>query len=571
LELIQHFLDITQEPGQRLTIPEFGERTLPVAIVFGTGYGWHLDRLVDDWDIKYLIILDTDIQRLNLSLYFVDYIGLHQRFTARGKYLTVDYDNDAERLGWNLRSLLQRLGPPYFIQGAGLFFQDYDSDCVRALWKVLQRDMWTFYRGWGFLDDEVLGLSHALENACARYPLYTRKPQIPEDAVAFVIGAGPSLDPLLPLIRANRERAVVLSCGSGITALARAGIKPDFHIEIERTSSTFAVLNDPQTREWVSDVPIMGLPILYPDIYRITNRPLMFLKELDVGGYLLDFVDQYQRFRCNPTCTNGGVDVLLRMGFREIYLMGVDLGFKEVGKHHSQASIYFDDKTEKDDALIGVVIHGHVSPQTNRPIPGNFGSDVLSTDTFTHSRDAMQVSIAEHPQAKVYNLNDGALISGAMPLHADSFVLHSSTASKEAAIEAMLGAFTLDYDPDPRANFALLIQQLIAVREDFARICDKKISSKIEACELLFELHDYLSLPQHQSTQVFPLLRGSLQHMGRFFYDCIGLIAEEDKAVEYSYFGFDLIQRFLGAMQNTLESLLADFSADKSGSKKGAQ
>lgn len=563
LELIQRFIDMTQEPGERLPAPDFGKRTLPLAVVFGTGYGWHLERLVDDWEIKYLVILDTDIQRLNLSLYFVDYINLYQRFIAKGRYLTVDYDNDAERLGWNLRGLLQRLGPPYFVQGAGLFFQDYDSVQVRDLWSVLQRDMWTFYRGWGFLDDEVLGLSHSLENAAARYPLYTKKPQIPEDAVAFVIGAGPSLDHLLPLIRANRDRAVVVSCGSSITAMARAKIKPDFHIEIERTSSTFAVLNDPQTREWVADVPILGLPILFPEIYRITNRPLMFLKELDAGGFLLDFAAKYQTFRCNPTCTNGGVDVLLRMGFREIHLMGVDLGFKDVSKHHSQASIYFDEDVEKDEILTGVVIHGHVSPQSNKGIPGNFGDNILSTDTFIHSRDAMQASIGEHPEAHVYNLNEGALIVGAQPLHAEDFAIHSTPASRDAAIAAMLGAFTQDYDPDPCANFELILQQLRAVEEDFARICSKKITSKIEACELLFELHAYLTQPEHQSTQIFPVLRGSMQHMGRFFYDCIGLIAKEDKAIEYAEFGFALLQRFLGGIEATLVGLLEDVRSGK--------
>jgi len=317
-------------------------------------------------------------------------------------------------------------------------------------------------------------------------------------------------------------------------------------------------LNDPQTRAWVSDVPIMGLPILFPEIYRITNRPLMFQKEMDVGGYLIDFFEQYQRFRCNPTCTNGGVDVLLRMGFREVYLMGVDLGFKDVSKHHSQASIYFDDEVVKDKTLTDVVIHGHVSPQTNRGIPGNFGEDVLSTDTFIHSRDAMAASIGEHPDARVFNLNDGALIGGALPMKVEDVTLHSSPSSRDAAIQAMLGAFTRNYDADPYANYKLLQQQLAAVQEDFARICSKKINSKMEACALLFDLHDYLFQPEHQSTQIFPLLRGSLQHMGRFFFDCIGLIKDQDKAVEYAVFGFDLIQRFLVAIQDTLASLLAD-------------
>lgn len=557
MELIQRFIDMAPDRSDRLDSPEFGDHKVPIAVVFGSGYGWHLDRLVDDWEIRHLLIADTDPERLNLSLYFVDYVSLHTRFARKGFYFTVALEEDPEALANDMRVMLYHLWPPYFMQGAAIFFNDYDSERVRELWSNLKRDLWTMYRGWGYLDDEVLGLKHAMENAIDRIPLYTRKPDIPKDAMAFVVGSGPSLDGLLPLLREHGERAVIISCGSAITALVNAGIKPDIHVEVERTWVTYAVLRDTAAREWLKDMPLVALNIMHPGVFGLTSKPLMILKDLDAGCSLVDFYKDYARFRSNPTCTNGGADLALRMGFKQVYLFGVDYGFRDESKHHAMASMYFEENQDDfTEELARVVEQTHAAARGAREIDANFGGKVLSTDTFMHSRDALQISIKEFPDAKVFNLNDGAEIKGAIPLHAKDARIEGSAELKQQALVAAMSAFTTDYDPDPHARLDFLLTQLKAVREDIERIVRQtEIKCRMDAFDMLFDVHHYLFAPDHQTAQIFPLLRGSMLHMGRFFYDCVGTFKSEEKAVEFANFGFDLILRYIDAAHETVASI----------------
>lgn len=549
-ELIEGFRRITGEGGY-LKRPDFGDHAMPIAIVFGSGYGWHLERLVDDWEMRHLILVDTDLTRLNMSMYFVDYVSLHQRFAAKGFHFSIAHDDDPKKLAEHLRAMFYALWPPYFMQGLGLFFNDYDSEKVKTLWDKLRTDLWTLYRGWGFLDDEILGLKHAMENAIEGYPLFTRKPDLPADAEVFIVGSGPSLDGLLPTLRENADRAIIISCGTAITALARAGIKPDLHVEIERTYMTYVVLQEPLTREFVKDVPIVALTIMHPAVMTATTTPLLFCKELDLGTALFDMGQRHKWFRSGPTCTNGGIALALEMGFKKIHLVGIDYGFKDESQHHAKSSVYFDDKPADDAVLEKIVQDTHSVHKKHKKTEGNFTEEVLSTEIFMHSRDAMAITIDEYPGVEVFNLNDGAKIRSAKPLHAEDLVVKALPANRRATVEAMLSSFTEDYDANPFANITGLIEQLQAVRTDLKRIFSGEIRTKMDVADKLYDMHHYVFDEEHKRTLIFPLIRGSLLHMGRFFYDCMSLAKTPEQAVEFATFGFDLIDRFLlGAIEN---------------------
>jgi hypothetical protein len=541
--------------GKRLDFPGFGKRRLPIAVVFGSGFGWHLDRLVDDYEMRHLIIADTDIERLNLSLYFTDWVALEQRFSDRGGiWISWLFETEPKQLADKLIVLLYKHWPPYFLQGVGLFFNDYDSDIVSDTRDSLKGDLWKLYRGWGFLDDELLGLRHCLQNMQKGIPLCTRKADIPEDAVAFVVGAGPSFDTLLPLLRENQHRAVVISCGSAIYALARAGIRPDFHVEIERTHVTFVSLLSDSIKDILRDVPFVASSIVDPEAFSLSDTPLMVIKDLDMGAALIDFDRQYPIFRTNPTVTNGGLDMVLRLGFKRAYLFGVDLGFRDPNYHHSRESQYYTgDNTEPDyQKYIDIT---HEQHQTGLSVEGNFSEGILSTEFFIHSRDAMAISINEHSAAQVFNLNDGARIKGSIPLHPEEFCISSRPESKSLAIEAMMTAFTSDYDRNVPEKLDYLAEQLDAVIADLKLRFDAELKGKMAVFDRLSEMHEYFFFQKHKEAQIFPLVRGSMLHMGRFLFDCVTLIPDDKDAVEFARYGFDLFLRFLVAAKQAMLEL----------------
>lgn len=553
-EIVRRFHERCPGPDQRHRRPVFGHHVQPIVIVFGSGFGWHLERLVDEYEIFHLFIVDTDVERLNMSLYFVDYVALHQRFERHGRSFSIALHDDNELLAASVLAAIQRHAAPYMVQGAALFFHDYDSERVHDLWRRISEDMTKLFRGWGFFDDEILGLRHAVENALARRPAFVGGGAVPADAVAVVVGAGPSLDTLLPVLKACRDQVVVFSCGTAISALANAGVDPDFHVEIERTAATYRILDTPRTRAVLARTPLLTSAIMYPGVFDLSPKPAMFLKDIDFGSNMLDFDRRLPRVRTNPTCTNGGLDLALKMGFRKVYLFGVDLGFHPNGAHHSRNSIYYNGEA-KGDYLAAVVVGTNWMHRSGNPVPGNFRETVLSTEQLTYSRDVLQVSIAAHPEAVVYNPNDGARIAWTQSIRPEEIHIESTPASRQAAIDAVSAAFMSGVLDDMPGNIADLLAQLDAVIADLTALFARPLQRKADLFVRLADMHAYFFKSEHQESQVFPLVRGSMQHMGRFANDCFALMKDEADALAYGAEVFELLLDFLRVGRENISAL----------------
>lgn len=561
----------------------FGDHALLITVIFGVGYGWDIEQIIDNYEIRHLIIIEPDAHNLNLSLFFLDYVSLYQRFMARGgKYFTfltydpkakdtpdegqeneavkeaVGNDNDASEkkssfvdernraLAHDLRQAIRVFWPPYMARGTALHFNDYRSDDVKEIWTALGQEFFLLYMGWGFFDDEILSLLHATQNLDAKYPLCTKLTKnLPEDSVAFVIGSGPSLDELLPIIEEYKDRAVIISCGTALTVLARKGIKPDFHVEIERTDLTYEFMADPKHRDFIKDIPLLLIPAIPPGVFELTNRPLMLLKFVDAGTQLTDIDNTFPRFSTGPTVTNCGTDFCVRMGIKNVYLMGVDVGYPAEGPHHSTLSHYYDEEHASEN-LADAVKQTDAACARRLPVPGNFGDEVHSTEIFIQARDLLSYSVLQfHRQSTVYNMNRGAAIRGTTPLRPEDFHIEPSPSTKQATIAALLECFTTDYENDPDRNIANLVEQMDAVVMDAHQILIREFKSILEVCDALADFEQYLNAPKHAKTAVFPMLRGSMLHMTRVFYECLTMIPEDKVALQYAQEGVEMLIEFL--------------------------
>ncbi|WP_315981291.1 6-hydroxymethylpterin diphosphokinase MptE-like protein [Aliamphritea spongicola] len=121
-------------------------------------------------------------------------------------------------------------------------YYHYENNAMKQFINNFQRQMKKVTYGYGFYDDERVGLSHTIENTHRGYPvsrvsLLQRKDTV--DVPVIIIGNGPSLDESINFIKANRERAIIISCGSSFGTLKRLGIKPHIHIEQERPQATY--------------------------------------------------------------------------------------------------------------------------------------------------------------------------------------------------------------------------------------------------------------------------------------------------------------------------------------------
>jgi len=546
-ELIRKFKELCPDSDKWFPGPDFGKQELPIVVSFGVGFGHDIKLIIENYELRHFIIVEPDIENLDLSLYFVDYANLYHHFLYRGgRHFTILTSPDTKELANDLLITIRGHWPPYFARGIAMHFNDYKSEEVKEIWSILSTDMFKLYAGWGFFDDEVLSLLHSAQNAMRNIPLCVREEKRTIDnAIAFVVGSGPSLDKLWPLIEEYRDRAVVICCGSAVSAFMKKGVKPDYHIEIERTDFTYEFLADEHVHDFLKDVPLLFLSLIPPGCFNFSNQTMMILKDIDGGTQIVDIENKYPRFSTGPTVTNAGTDFALRMGFSEIYLFGVDVGYPKEGLHHSEMSFYYDaDHTNSNVAR--VVQETHDSMKQTIKVPGNFGDEVESIYIFLQCRDLISQSIRIHGDCKkVYNLNYGAEIKRAEPLHMEDVVIKATAADRLQSMERIAACFSLDYPQNIEQNLGFLAGQMEAVHADVSNIFAKPIARKLDVVDVLRDLSDYLFAKKHASTAVFPMLRGSLYHMCQIFYECLTLVPDNEATISYARAGFDIILSFL--------------------------
>lgn len=508
----------------------YGKNFLPLALCFGDEIGWLVNKVVDDWDVCNLVLIFDDVKKLYSSMFFVDYYSIYKKFLVDEGSFSIIFGQGLSDLAVNIRKFVWGSWPPYILQGAGIFFAGVGLSGVKEVWRSFANEVWLLFRGWGFIDDEMLGLHNSVLNSLANYPVYKGAPNIPEDAVAVVVGNGPSLDSLAEVVRGLSSSSIIISCGSSITALARLGIKPDIHFEIERTRMTYSLLVEPATKSWVENVPIVALSIMPSGVFELTDRPLMLLKQTDVGSFVCDFFSELPRVCTTPTCTNGGVAFALNVGFKKICLVGVDFGFLDNQYHHSKSSIYHCDVDNPSEDLELIIKSGHDQAKDVVSVPGNFRDIVLSTDSFIFAKNTMEQEIERFPDSVVYNMCDGALIKGAVPCEdVSGFEFFSK---KEEVLNLIFSAFSV-VDVDVKRNLCFLRDQVISMCDDVFKISRRQAVNKKEVVRLFLSINYYVMDPVHLNAQISPLIRGGFFHLGRAFYDGLGLIKDESKALEF--------------------------------------
>jgi len=407
-------------------------KNIPVMIVFGMGFGYHVIELIRRFNIQHMIVIEPVSALFRLSLYAVDWEEIFNYFKREGRSFNVIIGDEEEQLKEEINRKFSFISPAF--TSYIFIFEHFSAPIFNRIKEWIVTEFVETPLLWGFFDDEIWSLKHTIGNLRNGVPIFYGDRPVESDVPVFVVGSGPSLDLTLETIKRFSNRAVVVSCGTALGALYRAGIKPDVHVEIERTEIVFKTLSE-LDRSFLKDIPIVGMNTLYPKVFKLGKRGYMFLKPNDTGSALLP-PDIPRLFNSNPTVTAGAISLMASAGFRRFYLFGVDLGSRTESEHHSRLSGYYSEKS----------ILKSFSPNYDRILPGNFGGTVLSNLLFYYTKIAVEINIRRF-NLEVYNTSDGAKIEGAHPLPAEEITLPDRS-GKSDAIRGFFTNFKSTYRKD---------------------------------------------------------------------------------------------------------------------------
>lgn len=372
--------------------------------VFGVGLGHHLQELIKSTPAKRIILIEPIAEFMLHSFSAIEWKDIYRIAKKRNIKIYTCLESKPEDIARFLEHTLGAVGNT-FLDGS-YYCPHYYSWTLKETYDRLQELIKHYFISSGFIEDEIgmMENTHTNINENDFHLLDGRKPYRAQEIPAFVIGSGPSIDKDLPMIKKWKDKAIIFSCGTALRPLLRNGIRPDFHVELERDDVVPRGLNKMREEFSFKDITLITATTVPPEVMEMFDSRIYYFRaslspsHLLSPGELLDHAE--------PMVSNSGFATSAALGFRNIYLFGVDCGQKGRGQHHSKDSLYFIDGFEDWDE--------ECQNRYDRIVPGNFGGKSETFWAFDLSRRMITES-QRIMRTNLYNCSDGAMIRGALP------------------------------------------------------------------------------------------------------------------------------------------------------------
>lgn len=429
----------TAETDNKINNPA-EEKRLDFVCFLGGGLGYQIEELLKQKDVLNVFLFEPSKDTFYALLHCIELKPLFDKCTANGGQFSIRVSGGEDGVINEISKFLFNQG--HFNISQILFFKHYDSPLIEKTINRVKEIGYRWSAGWGFFEDEIIGLSHTISNLKAGFPVIKKSKFFKnklENSPVFIAANGPSLDSAIDFLKANQDNIIVVSCGTALKALLVNGIKPDIHIEMERVAYLLDWVEVVERTEGIDtkldELNIIALNTVYDGVLKRFKSAHLLSKVNDCGGRFIDALDEKNQFvfpeHSNPTVSNTALAAVISLGFKQVYLTGTDFGFVSKDHHHSKHSIYFDeDFKHKDTVEKGI--------QGRMVVKGNFRDEVQTTPIFDSSKGNIELLLQDNLDVKVFNTTDGAFIRYTEPKRIEDIDALDSIDDKQNQISALL-------------------------------------------------------------------------------------------------------------------------------------
>jgi len=533
---------VDESHKHELILPE----AVNMMVCFGLGLGYYLPLMLEKHSVKRIYIYEPENDFFYASLFAIDWAGILAQLDETGSSLHLC-------LGANEDDFFADISKELITKGRydatfSFCYKHYATEQMDKALKKFNKQSFEVAFGLGFFDDSLLALSHQYHNLNNHVPILAATTPLAEycDKPVFILGNGPSLDDHIEYIIANRDKVILASCGTTLRALYQYGIKPDFHLEMERTRITHSVLKSVGDDDFIRSIPLLTLNTISPDVADLFDRKLMGLKMVEPSTEMLtnpelacDSDELAQLIFCNPTVTNLALSFFVRAGFKNVYLFGVDLGFTS-DAHHSKKSIYYDndgkDKQFFDKKALA-----------NLTAPGNRVDEVETTVIFQMSARGLERLLELNPEVNCCNLGNGIKVENAPVIDSADILLPESAMDKTTLINDFFTHYAVASDKIAQQYSDILQQNLFTpFVDEMLTILDSVVESRYDALNQLHQQFILLhSKYKTKDAYLADMLRGTLQHCHACLIKMLLLPNDPGQGLVYYQQGISIFKAYL--------------------------
>jgi len=552
--------EIAEEAEQ---LPE----TVKSLIMFGIGLGYQLEALYTQRDVEKLFLCEPNRDFFYASLFAIDWHDILTTADKENRRIYINIGDDGTHLFRDLLAQFYSVGP--YILASTYFYQAYyNAHLVQALAQLREQLQIVISMG-EYFDHALYGISHTTEAIRRGYPLLEansakKLTQKQKETPVFLVGNGPSLDDCIAVIKEWQGKAIVVSCGTALMPLYKNGIVPDFHAEIEQNRSTFDWIGRIGNPDYLKQVSLISCNGIHPDTCELFKEVYVAFKAGESSTVsALNIIGRkgYEELEyAFPTVSNFALNLFTKIGFNQVYLFGVDLGFVDRKKHHSIQSGYYQsngkemyDYSEKNNTSIVV--------------PGNFEQKVFTKHEFKVSKDILEQTLSSKA-IDCFNCSNGAKIKGTLPLKPDNVLLVNSTddtlevirtlknnvfkavANYENYAERFAGKYRIENLSNELAVLLALVREPVESIETIDKLIEKQKN-------ILFASY------QSGSSLLFYLLYGSMNYCNVLLSKC-AYITNEDILLNFTRSLLSHWDDFLTDVKATVSQMFINYDVSAS-------
>jgi hypothetical protein len=478
----------------------------PTALIFGIGLGYHIPELLNHHSFDYMFICEPDFELFFASLFCIEWFDILKVLDAKGACLFLSLGVNYDEFFDEVYRIANEIGS--FCAINSFCYQHYPSQKVNELISSFFDNYYQLQQGYGFYNDAITGLAHVIKNIEKGADFLFSSPQkmtLLADIPVFVVGNGPSLDNAIELIKQYQSKVIIFAAGTALQSLLKVGIVPDFHVLVERTKATYDILKLVEPEQGYKNLNLLTVDVMYPDVLDLYKWSGVGLKGPEAATA---FMSLYSYVKCGkqvselpasgPFVSNTAFSYAVMLGFKQVYLIGVDNGYSLEGKTHSDLSIYKDTKIA-------------VEQGANIRFDGNLDNDVMATSLMAMSKTSFDRLISGvSDKIDVFNVGEGAKLRGALPLREQDLLLTAPIDNKLELIESIKTQFFESVDADN-------IEQFLGF-DDFDGLCDyiydigkRPITSRDEAnANLIAQQRVVFAYKNSKTPHLFSLLKGTM-------------------------------------------------------------
>lgn len=420
-ELSKRLLDKNIEVVKNITDPQPN-----FLFVFGVGLGFHLKEFIDKVSPRVMVIVDSNVDDLKLSLEVFDWPEFVDYAKAKNCDVKIIIEKTAAGIKGQIAKQITGLSLSALDGMQSHLFKVNDPALKIAFGELNKETIGNLAHFIGFTTDEYNMLKNSFRNLRTGKSRMLNATAHKTNVPVLITGSGPSLEKNINFIKENRDSFILISSGSSLSVLLSHNIVPDFHCNLERARSILErheELNDPRLKQ----ITAVMTTTIWPGIDNFFKDTIYFLRPA-LCPFAIFMEDWGQVMLMEgPQVTNTSVGFARKLNPSHILLLGVDMGTTDLTAPRASGAW----QAQRPRFL-------------TIPVRGNGGKTVFTDLALLQQRDALEVHareyLKEQPGGKFINLGEGVYIPGTISA-APNFKISKKIVNRETLVDMVTNKY----------------------------------------------------------------------------------------------------------------------------------